>query len=131
MLKKLLVTAAAAAAVSVPLAGAAWADPGDPSGNGIGQGGMPQQIDDISHSLGLPDPTPNGPNPPGQVQKRLIRVAFPDGSTPEAYGSYLDTLLPGVYPDKTPTGMGVKASGPGCNQGHTAADLGQAGNCPR
>ena len=29
MLKKLFVTAAAAAAVSVPLAGAAWADPAD------------------------------------------------------------------------------------------------------
>jgi hypothetical protein len=38
MLKKLFVTAAAAAAVSVPLAAAAWADPGDPSGNGVGQG---------------------------------------------------------------------------------------------
>jgi hypothetical protein len=43
MLKKLFVVAAAAAAVSVPLAGAAWADPGDPSGNGIGQGGIPDK----------------------------------------------------------------------------------------
>jgi hypothetical protein len=37
MLKKLLVTAAAAAAVSVPLAGVAWADkPSDPGSNGKG-----------------------------------------------------------------------------------------------
>jgi hypothetical protein len=34
MLKKLFVTAAGAAAISVPLAGAAWADPGDPSVTG-------------------------------------------------------------------------------------------------
>jgi hypothetical protein len=41
MLKKLFITAAAAAAVSVPLAGVAWADrPSDPgsNGSGIGQG---------------------------------------------------------------------------------------------
>ena len=44
MLKKLFVTAAAAAAVSVPLAGVAWADkPSDPgsNGKGLGQGGVP------------------------------------------------------------------------------------------
>lgn len=40
MLKKLFFTAAAAAAVSVPLAGVAWADkPSDPGGNGVGKGG--------------------------------------------------------------------------------------------
>jgi hypothetical protein len=44
MLKKLFITGAAAAAVSVPLAGAAWADPGDPSGNGLGQGGIPKRV---------------------------------------------------------------------------------------
>jgi len=36
MLKKLFLTAAAAAAVSVPLAGAAWADKPDDPGNGGG-----------------------------------------------------------------------------------------------
>ena len=44
MLKKMFVTAAAAAAVSVPLAGVASAAPGgqgDPNGNGIGPGGIP------------------------------------------------------------------------------------------
>ena len=44
MLKKLFVTAAAATAMSIPLAGVAWsdpADPGDPNGNGIGAGGVP------------------------------------------------------------------------------------------
>ena len=44
MLKKLFVTAAAAAAVSVPLAGVASADKGAiPTGNGLGQGGMPDK----------------------------------------------------------------------------------------
>jgi hypothetical protein len=41
MLKKLFVTAAAAAAVSVPLAGVAWADP--PSDPGSGNQGVPDR----------------------------------------------------------------------------------------
>ena len=48
MLKKLFVTAAAAAAVSVPLAGVALADTGDPNGNGLGQGGVPQRLGDFA-----------------------------------------------------------------------------------
>ena len=47
MLKKLFVAAAAAAAVSVPLAGVAWADkPSDPGSNGNGsngKGGIPNE----------------------------------------------------------------------------------------
>ena len=47
MLKKLFVTAAAAVAVSVPLAGVAWAEPpADPgsNGDGMGAGGIPSVI---------------------------------------------------------------------------------------
>jgi hypothetical protein len=43
MLKKLLVAVAAAAAVSVPLAGLAGADPGDPQ-SGSGQGNGPTEF---------------------------------------------------------------------------------------
>jgi hypothetical protein len=74
MLKKLFISAAAAAAVSVPLAGAAWADPrtdpgpssrGTPSGNGIGQGGVPKKTGSYFDSVsaanpGLPNLNPNG-----------------------------------------------------------------------
>ena len=62
MLKKLFVTAAAAAAVSVPLAGVAWADPpSDPgsNGNGIGKGGIPNKTGnflDTVHPAGLSAP---------------------------------------------------------------------------
>jgi len=54
MLKKLFVTAAAAAAVSVPLAGAAWADqPDDP---GAGNQGVPDRAAGAVESiLGNPD----------------------------------------------------------------------------
>jgi len=96
---------------------------------GIGVGGMPQRISDIAQNNGLPDPNGDAPNTPGSV---VNAIKLPGLSTPEEYGAFLDSVLPGnPYPDKTPIGMGVKAAGPGCNRGHTAADLGQAGNCPR
>ena len=63
MLKKLFVTAAAAAAVSVPLAGVAWAEPpADPGSNAAdpanapGPGGVPQQSPfGIPPGKGTPD----------------------------------------------------------------------------
>ena len=67
MLKKLFVTAAAAAAVSVPLAGVAWADkPDDPGSNaadGISKGGVPAKAGTAVADLGLPtDPPSAFPN---------------------------------------------------------------------
>ena len=48
MIKKALLTVMAAGALSVPLAGVAWADQpdpnGDPNGEGIGPGGVPGKI---------------------------------------------------------------------------------------
>ena len=45
MLKKLIVTVIAAGALSVPLAGAAWADPPDePGSHGVGAGGIPREL---------------------------------------------------------------------------------------
>ena len=55
MLKKLLVAASAAAAFSVPLAGVALADPGDPQ-NGGGQGKGPGAFSQFA-----------GGGPPGNV----------------------------------------------------------------
>jgi hypothetical protein len=134
MFKKLFVTAAAAAALSVPLAGVASADSSTNNGNGggIGAGGIPERVNDIAAANGLPDPNgPDAPNTPGSVINNQIGHT-PGVSTPEAYGNLLDVILPGnPYPDKVPVGMGVKASGPGCNRGHTASGLPvQAVNCP-
>ncbi len=72
MIKKLFVTAAAAAAVSVPLAGAAWADPpsdpgpsspGTPSGNGIGQGGVPKTAGSYFDAVSTGQPRLTEPEP--------------------------------------------------------------------
>ena len=70
MLKKLLITAAAAAAVSVPLAGGAWADPPSEPGstdNGVGAGGMPHRLGDFAATGVTPPLAPsNDKIPPGQ-----------------------------------------------------------------
>ena len=105
MLKKLFVTAAAAAAVSVPLAGAAWADkPADPgaNGNGIGQGGIPDRaagsVADNSASSGpihgneriLPASQSgnSGVVAPGSAYSTGAKVPGPN--TPDGYGVFLN-----------------------------------------
>ena len=68
MLKKLFVTAAAAAAVSVPLAGVAWAEPSsdnNPPGQGPTGPGVPRQAGAYLDSVDAngpeePDVNPNG-----------------------------------------------------------------------
>jgi hypothetical protein len=150
MLKKLFVTAAAAAAVSVPLAGVAWADPpsgpgsssnaGTPNGNGIGQGGVPQKagafLDSVSAdpaNSGLPNLNPNGSGPvaPGTVYSNIAKLP---GSTPDAtagfvnqvYGAYATPEAGGVPVvtsfEVAPPGMATKTFTPGCSSGHTATD---------
>ena len=116
MLKKLFFTAAAAAAVSVPLAGVAWADkpsdpgsngnaaPGTPNENGLGQGGVPAAAGDYlarTYGPGLfPDKVP-----PGSVFSQAAKADRPDllppnvpspppcdvqhCNTPEGYGAAL------------------------------------------
>jgi hypothetical protein len=69
MLKKLLVAAAAAVAVSVPLAGLAGADPGDPQ-NGGGQGNGPGNI-------GIP---------PGNLISQIAQQ--PDSNPPSVFGTF-------------------------------------------
>jgi hypothetical protein len=121
MLKKLFLTAAAAAAVSVTLAGVACADtPSDPSSNsnGIGAGGVPQKAGPVLESLGVGT---GNPTPPGSLFKDSAKV--PGMNTPDAYGALLDvlgqTLNPPATFGPTPPGMGVKSLTPGCSQGTT------------
>ena len=144
MLKKLFVTAAAAAAVSVPLAGVAWADkPSDPgsNGNGLGKGGMPQRIGDFA-ATGVTPPleNPNGtgnPVPPGQefnLAKDFYAATHPGekANTPTAIAAFEAfvwtgrTLANGTpilndpddWTNITP-GLAIKALGPGCGKGRT------------
>ena len=124
MLKKLLVTAAAAAAVSVPLAGVAWADQPDGHDGGVGPGGVPNRVNNVLNSTpGAVDPNgPDEPNPPGStVFSGLAKV--PGESTPTTYGKALDAILgTNVFEPKTPPGLGVKAVTPACGSGVTGGD---------
>jgi hypothetical protein len=129
MLKKLFITAAAAAAVSVPLAGVAWADrPSDPgsNGSGIGQGGMPKQFGDFADAVGV-NPKPGQPLPPGQ-EVNAAKSRFPGVPTPTAVGKDVNAVYGSIGVQTqfgpTPPGLVVKTFGPGCASGHGATDPG-------
>jgi hypothetical protein len=142
MLKKLFVTAAAAAAVSVPLAGAAWATPSDnnPPGHpeqGTTGPGVPHEagatLDAITASgqlthpdAGLADLNPNGtgnPVPPGTVYSNIAKQP---GNTPDAaqafvggvYKDYLDSNAAFSTTGLAP-GHATKSFTPGCPHGRT------------
>src|SRR4051794_26231202 len=98
MLKKLFATAAAAAAVSVSLAGAAWATPSDnnPPGQGTTGPGMPHEIGAFGDAvaaanLNLPsiNPRGSGPLPPGQEYSAIAKLP---GSTPEAVAGVVNDI---------------------------------------
>jgi hypothetical protein len=93
MLKKLFVTAAAAAAVSVPLAGAAWAEP--PADPGAGNQGVPDRAAGAVESiLGNPDALDglqngnSGVVSPGAAFKLGAKV--PGLNTPDGYAVALN-----------------------------------------
>lgn len=130
MLKKLFITAAAAAAVSVPLAGVAWADP--PSGNNPpGQGatgpGIPHEFGAFADSVNANPNGPGNPVPPGQ-EINIAKGLFPGVPTPTAAGEFIN----GVYASQgvattfgpTPPGLAAKTFTPGCTSGHKATDSG-------
>ena len=88
MLKKLFVTAAAAAAVAVPLVGVAGADPAPDNP------GVPGNI---------PGPTPGQSTSPGSLIKGAAQV--PDSNVPDLVGppgQTIKTFTPG-HVRKTPT----------------------------
>ena len=96
MLKKLFITAAAAAAMSVPLAGAAWAEPpADPgsNGNGVGQGGVPARAGEtLNRDYPALYPT-DAPVTPGSVFSGVAKTKPPGVSLPEAYSDALGQLF--------------------------------------
>jgi hypothetical protein len=111
MLTKLFIAAAAAAAVSVPLAGAAWADP--PSGNNPpGQGttgpGLPHELGAFADSVGLNPKGKGSPIPPGQ-EINIAKDTFPGVSTPVAVGEFVNGVyaVTGVTTNFGPTPPGL------------------------
>jgi hypothetical protein len=96
MLKKLFFTAAAAAAVSVPLAGVAWADkPSDPgsNGNGLGKGGVPAAAGAaLNRDYPAVYPT-DAPVTPGSVFSGIAKTKPPGVSLPDAYSAGLEQVI--------------------------------------
>jgi hypothetical protein len=147
MFKKLFFTAAAAATVSVPLAGAAWATPPDQPNNPPGHpvstekpgipGAAQAFADATTPAPGIPtlNPNPGEPLPPGQIYSNIAKV--PGLSTPVAaaiainniYGGYSgipDTDPPSPLPTTytfVPPGMATKTFTPACESGHTATNV--------
>jgi hypothetical protein len=141
MIKKVLATVIAAGAMSVPLAGVAWADkPSDnnPPGQGTTGPGVPHEagatLDAITAAgqlthpdAGLADLNPNGtgnPVPPGTLYSNIAKQP---GNTPDAAQAFLG----GVYKDyldsnpaSSTTGLApghaTKSFTPGCSHGRTA-----------
>ena len=132
MLKKLFITAAAAAAVSVPLAGVAWAEPdsNSPPGQNDTGPGLPAKLGTFADTgikgkiLGTPSLNPSGaPTPPGSVFVKPL-TGLP-GNIPGALGDFENQLwsaytladgtsIPTTWGD-TPPGLAIKPLTPGCN----------------
>ncbi|AFM15902.1 hypothetical protein Mycch_1093 [Mycolicibacterium chubuense NBB4] len=143
MLKKLFITAAATAAVSVPLAGTAWATPSDTPNNPPGhpqstntKPGIPGEAGATLDAISAANPTqPNlntngtgNPISPGQVFN-AAKDQYPGVNTPtaveayvdNAYSAYLGVQGSNFAADGLPPGLTVKSFTPGCKSGNTAA----------
>lgn len=113
MIAKVLVTALAAGALSVPLAGVAWAEPADNDVDGVGAGGVPVKIAKVLEQNGGPsvDAVPPGTGYGPNIYGTSDFAKLP-GSVPGALGSIgLGPLTPGDF---------VTAVTPGC----TSSSLG-------
>src|SRR5215211_5298819 len=134
MIKKLFITAAAAAAVSVPLAGAAWATPSEQPNNPPGhpestntEPGIPGVTGDVADAFGI-NPHEGEALPPGQAFSKLkTGVTLEDGTvvgpyegsnTPERYATAIKGLI-GTDLDTLSPGLGIKSGTPACQSGQT------------
>jgi hypothetical protein len=118
MFSKMMITMAAAAAVSVPFAGAAWADPpsdNNPPGHATTGPGLPNEAAGL---FGSPDPIT-----PGSVFSTLPKTK--GESTPEAVRDFLNDVFyagTGANFAPTPPGVTIKTFTPACRSGRTASD---------
>jgi hypothetical protein len=127
MFKRLFFTAAAAAAVSVPLAGVAWATPAnnDPPGQRdtpSGQPGIPGVVGQVADAFGT-NPNPGQALPPGQVFSNLKGV-YDGKNTPERYATAINSLTPFEVGETLSPGLGIKSGTPACKSGRTGGNLG-------
>jgi len=143
MFKKLIFTAAAAAVVSVPLAGAAWATPDNnpnnppgqnPTGPGIpnGLGATADAITAIGQAadptLGNLNPNGTGKVAPGQIiNEAKDKNGGPGINTPTAVGAFVNSFQQSYLNNDTgftklPPGLVTKTLTPGCKSGNTATD---------
>ena len=112
MIKKALVALIAAGALSVPLAGVAWADPPSQPNDPPGRGGVPKEAGDY---LGAPKVTP------GQ-EFNLAKQTFPGVNTPEAVRQFVNLFYAGTtngFTDPIPPGIATKTFTPACGSGRT------------
>ncbi len=137
MFKKLFITAAAAAAVSVPLAGVAWATPAnnEPPGQRdtpSGQPGIPGVVGEVADALGV-NPNPGEALPPGQGFKELkdgsvtvngVPITIEGGNAPERYADFINQVTGLPVGEKLPGGLGIKSGTPACKSGQTGGNLG-------
>ncbi|HKV20268.1 MAG TPA: hypothetical protein VJR50_14650 [Mycobacterium sp.] len=131
MIKKMIVAAAAAGAVSVPLAGLAWAEPpDDPGSNGIGAGGMPDKLGNfVEHGIEPANTGLKAPLPLGAVVRGLAKT--PTVNTPDAVAAFEADLwkthdlangqdiTSDGWGNITP-GLAIKPLTPGCEKGRSA-----------
>ena len=100
-----------------------------PSGNGIGQGGVPKRVGAVADQFGT-NPNPGQPLPPGTLFSQLAKAKDPGTSLPDAYGAALNQQLQTDQLTHTPPGLGVKTVTPGCSHGRgvSGSVIGQQGN---
>ncbi|KRE27602.1 hypothetical protein ASG82_14520 [Mycobacterium sp. Soil538] len=137
MFNKAIVVLMAAGALSIPLAGAAWAKPPanpspSPSHTGVGKGGVPAKLGDFVTSGITPSAGTGEPIPPGQ-EINLAKDLFPGVPTPTAIRDFESalwaghTLADGTFIPSKPDlwegitpGLAIKPLTPGCNSGRSA-----------
>jgi hypothetical protein len=134
----MFIAATAAAALSVPLAGLAWAEPPQqPDTNGIGKGGMPDKLGNFVESGIVGPPTGlSAPLPPGKAIN-LAKDLSPGVPTPTAIQNFEATLWSNhTLPDGIPIpsdpddwgnitpGLAIKPLTPGCGRGNTGLPVG-------
>jgi len=125
MFKKLFFTGAVAAAVSVPLAGVAWADkPSDvsvPPGQSANGPGLPKVAGNFidTNAPGLNPAGTGNPLPPGQ-EFNFAKSLSPGVNTPQAIGNFVNGFYGTTDFGKLPPGLATKTFTPGCASGNTA-----------
>ena len=113
MIKNAVITVIAAGALSVPLAGVAWADPPSVPNDPPGKGGVPSEAGDF---LGAPKVTP------GSI---FSGIAKGPGDVPDGVRDFVNGFYgPGTngFEDPIPPGIATKSFTPSCGSGRTATD---------